>query len=122
MRQLFVIVIICLSGCALFKRTNKTEYTNEREASKQIYLDRVGIKSANKESHTFSWWNDSSFYQYQNIREDVKEAQLERLNSKEKVSAKIKNVKKERASVNLWIPVGIVCLILGLVLLYRRLF
>lgn len=58
------------------------------------------------------YWNDSGFYQIQNIKEKVDEAASSKLKINENQVSKERLVKKESQSLNIWLWVGIA--ILGL--------
>lgn len=120
MKWMMIVVIINLMGCALFQKTNRLSSVNGKETSTQTYLDKVDVKTASKETHNYTWWNDSSVYQYQIIREHVDETKQERLNSAEKALERNKTVEKERTPVKIWMYAGITILILGLLWIIKK--
>lgn len=120
MKWMIIVAIIALMGCALFKKTTKLSAVNEKESSKVSYLDKVDVQTANKETHTYTWWNDSSVYQYQNVQELVEGTKLEKVSSTEKELERDETVKKESTPVKIWIYAGIAILIIGLLFIIRK--
>lgn len=121
MKWLVLMVMVNLMGCALFTKTSKHIAVNERETANQSYLDKVDVKTASKETHYYTWWNDSAAYQYQIIREQVDEKKEERLKSSENELQSNKRVEKEHTPVKIWMYAGVILFIAGVLLIIKKL-
>lgn len=107
-KYLLVGILLCFSGCALFKKTNKTTAINEMSAVKQMEANEFLLKQANKETQILTYWNDSAFYQIQNIKEQVDQAKSKQAKVKETENSKGKLVTKESEPLKIWFWIGFV--------------
>ena len=110
---LIVIIILCLFGCALFNKTSKTTTTGKQSSEKQLESSQLLFKTANKETQIFTYWNDSGFYQIQNIREQVNVAKTDNLKAEEKQLAKQETVVKKTEPLKNWIYMAILIVVVG---------
>lgn len=115
-----LLTVVCLSSCALFKKTTKTVSQNNLRTEKQTYLDKTEVKTADKETHTYTWWNDSTIYQYQHVRERIDEAKTGSLKTKETVVSEEKVLSKSSNPLHIWIYVVIVMMIIALLVFRYR--
>lgn len=116
-----LIFILLSSGCGLFKKTSKTQSTAIRQSEKQMEFNEFILKSANKETKVFTYWNDSGFYQMAQIREEKKQSGSGRIKVLEKENDKTKNTAKQTEPVKLWTYFVIAAAAFGFYLIYRRL-
>jgi hypothetical protein len=110
-KYLLLGILLCVSSCGLFKKTSKTTAINSASSMKQAELNEFLLKQADKETQIITYWNDSGFYQIQNIKERVDEAKSKQVTTKETENSKEKLVTKESKSLQIWWWVGIVGLI-----------
>ena len=106
-------MLICFSGCNLFKKTSSNSLANIQNSTKQSVSDQFVLKSANKETQVFTYWNDTSIYQYQLIKEQVREAQSDKLKTEEQQQAKQQQTRKESEPANAWVYIGIAITVIG---------
>ncbi|MNL68475.1 hypothetical protein D3C87_1932000 [compost metagenome] len=78
------------------------------------------MKRANKETQVFTWWNDSGFYQFENIKEHIDEAKASKLAVQQKQEVKQQSSFKISRPVKSWIYAGFAVMVVGCVLVYRR--
>ncbi|MNK43394.1 hypothetical protein D3C87_620970 [compost metagenome] len=98
-----------LEGCALFQKSTKTSSTHKRSLEKQLESSQLLFKTANKETQIFTYWNDTGFYQVQNIREQVDMAKTDRLKTEERQEAKQETIVKKTEPLKMWVY-GLVCM------------
>lgn len=108
------------SGCALFRKSSKTTTKETEQASKKTELQEFVLKSANKETQVFTYWNDSGFYQYQHIKEQVDQAGGERLTIQEEERATKALLQKESEPVRTWVYAGIALVVMFVWGVYKR--
>lgn len=121
MKWMIVALVINLMSCALFKTTSRLSAVKGKESSKQSYLDRVDVKTLNRETHTYTWLKDTTVFQYQNIQEYAEEAILEKLSSSEKELERSKAVKKESSPLKFFLFAGILFLVFCLFMFVKKL-
>ncbi|TKC62498.1 hypothetical protein FBD94_09795 [Pedobacter hiemivivus] len=122
MKAILIVMVICLFGCALFNKTSKTTTTDKQSSEKQLESSQLLFKTANKETQIFTYWNDSGFYQVQNIRERIDLAKTDRLKTEEKQVAKQETIVKKTEPIQTWIY-GLVCIsVVVCYLVFRRFF
>ncbi|WP_316817980.1 hypothetical protein [Pedobacter nyackensis] len=63
MKNILLLILFCLSGCGVFKKTSKTNATATQSSTNQLESTQLVLKNADKETRTFTYWNDSGFYQ-----------------------------------------------------------
>lgn len=104
---LFMILLLC-AGCALFNKTSKTSDVAKQSSINQLESTQLVLKSVDKETQIFTYWNDSGFYRLEQIRERADQAKSDKLKTIEKQEAKQAMVTKKREPLNTWIFVLIV--------------
>ncbi|SMC70392.1 hypothetical protein [Pedobacter africanus] len=65
---------MAISSCGLFKKTSKTTTSYAQSSAKEIEQRQLVLKSANKETQIFIYWNDRGFYQFRHIKEKIDQA------------------------------------------------
>lgn len=110
MKGILIVIVLCLSGCTLFKRTSKSNTKETQQSSKEADFREFVLRSGTKETQVYSYWNDSGFYQYQRIMEQVDQSESRLLKIGEEVlTKKDLSIKKTEPS-KLWIwLVVIIC-------------
>ena len=116
-----ILLILLLSGCSLFKKTTKTTAHRSFDLSKQTEAHSLDLKTMQKETQIYSWWNDSIFYQYELVKEQVDQAKAGTSKTLEKQEARQEQMVKVSTPVEVWIYAGIVLGIIGFVLIFRKL-
>ena len=117
---LFVIVVIGMCSCTLFRKTTKTTDQATHTSSKELESTELILKSAGKETQIFTYWNDSGFYQYQHIKEQVEQARFGKLNSRENEQMKQLTTVKKSVPVNTLIYIGLIAaLVIILILVFK---
>ncbi|WEK20520.1 MAG: hypothetical protein P0Y49_05135 [Candidatus Pedobacter colombiensis] len=111
--------MVCMS-CNLFKKTTKINSTSAQTTSKQKESSQLILKTGNKETQIFTYWNDSAVYQYQNIKELVNETAAARRTTEEKQSLKQQQTIKESEPTKMWMLFGIVIALIVSFVLYRK--
>lgn len=122
MKSAGLMLMLCLLGCALMRKTDKVDRTAQKEITKQTYLDKVDVKNTGKEIRTFTWWNDSTVYQYQSVREQVDELKGLKLTAKEDTSVVLKQREKRVEAVPVFGTLALIGLMIVLYILYKRFF
>jgi len=120
MKGVLIITVLCLFGCALFNKTSKTTTTDTQSSTKQLESSQLLLKKADKETQIFTYWNDSGFYQFQYIKEQVDQAKSGKFRADEKQSAKNTMNSKTVEPVGAWIYVMILIGLAGVYLVFRR--
>ena len=121
MKTVYIILTLFLSSCSLFKKTTKTTNSASFDLSKQTQEHQLDLKTTQKETQIYSWWNDSIFYRYEVIKEQVDQAKAATIKTLEKQEARQEQMEKVSKPVVLWIYTGIVLGIIALVLVFRKL-
>ncbi|TCC99548.1 hypothetical protein [Pedobacter hiemivivus] len=122
MKGILIVMVICLFGCALFNKTSKTATTDKQSSEKQLESSQLLFKTANKETQIFTYWNDSGFYQVQNIREQIDLAKTDKLKIEEKQEAKQETIVKKTEPLKMW-DYGLICIsLVASYLVFRRFF
>ncbi|MNL21695.1 hypothetical protein D3C87_1429980 [compost metagenome] len=115
----FLLIILCLAGCSLFKKTTKTSTKSGQSSRKQTEQNQLILKRADKETHILTYWNDSGLYQFQHIKEQIDQAKSGQLKTKETQEVKQHTKAKEIEPVKIWIYVGILVVLICFSLLYK---
>ncbi|SMD15055.1 hypothetical protein SAMN04488101_1187 [Pedobacter nyackensis] len=110
MLELICLILALSAGCMLFKKNTKTTMENNLETNHKTYLERVNLKTASKETNIYTYWNDSSVFQYQNIRENIEEAKRSTVNTDEKQVMQQRETMKKTEPPDLWVY-GVVIII-----------
>lgn len=108
-----------LWGCALFKKTSRSSSQNSHISNHQLEASQLVLKSADRETQVFTYWNDSGFYQYQHIKERVDQAETGKVMMEERNKVEQKNVVKTKEPVYAWMYIGIIVLFGVGFLIYR---
>ena len=116
-----LILIIILSSCSLFKKTTMNTSSGSFDLSKQAERKQLNLKTMQKETQIYSWWNDSMFYQYEVIKEEVDQAKAATMKTLEKQEARQEQTVKVSKPIAVWIYAGIVLGIIGFVLVFWKL-
>ena len=112
MKAILIVVMVLFSGCAMFRKSSKITTKETERASRKTELQEFILKSANKETQVFTYWNDSGFYQYQHIKEQVEQAGGERLTIQEEERATKALTQKESEPVRTWVYTGIALMVM----------
>lgn len=118
--EVVCLVLMFCTGCILFKKSTKSTTENKSENQVQAYLERVNLKTANRETNIYTYWNDSSVFQYQNIRENIEEAKHNTVNKNEKQVTQQKETVKKTEPPDLWVYGVIVVVVIGVLILVVR--
>jgi hypothetical protein len=110
MKTILIVIVLCLSGCAMFKNTSKTNAKETQQSSKEAEFREFVLKSGIKETQVYSYWNDSGFYQYQRIMEQVDQSASRQLKTGEEevIKKELSTKKTEPSKYWIWMVV-IVC-------------
>lgn len=111
--------LLCCSGCNLFKRTTKNSATNTVTSATLATSNHLILKSANKETQVYTYWNDSSIYQYQLIKEQANESRTDEVKIEAQHQAKQQQVINVSKPMKVWVYFGITLAIILVYLLYR---
>jgi hypothetical protein len=120
MKRIFIAIVGCLFGCALFNKTSKTTTTDKQSSEKQLESTQLLFKTANKETQIITYWTDSGFYQIQNIREQVDVAKSAKLKGEEKQMAKQETILKKTEPLNIWVYIILLIGMLGCYWFFTR--
>ncbi|WP_316815857.1 hypothetical protein [Pedobacter nyackensis] len=122
MNKIFLIILLCLTGCAVFKKTNKENTIATKSTTNQLESSQLVLKNVNKETQVFTYWNDSGFYQFQQIKEQIDQAQLTALKTEEKQEAKQRSTTKQTKPANTWVYLVVLLGLSGGCLIFWRLY
>lgn len=122
MKKILITGLIFLAGCALMRRADKAEHQVRKEITRQTYLDKIDVKNTGKETLTFTWWNDSAFYQYQSVMEQVADVKVVKLAAEENAKAVVKQTEKRVETIPVFGIAALLGLIIALYFLYKRFF
>lgn len=114
-----LILMFCI-GCTLFRKSTKNTQQNRVERNEKTHLERVELKTANKETKIYTWWKDSLLYQYQHILENTEEANHSALNTDNKQVTKQQQQLKKTEPPDVWIYGIITVAIAGLLILAAK--
>ncbi|MNL03486.1 hypothetical protein D3C87_1240250 [compost metagenome] len=106
MKWICFFAVVLMTSCNLFKNTSKTNTSNGQSSAKQIESSQLILKSANKETQVFTYWDDSSFYQLQNIKEHIDLAKSGQLKTQEKQKIEQETLIRKSEPAKLWIYAG----------------
>lgn len=119
-RIAFIILMFCMAGCALFKKTSKTTVKNSRSFLKQSEQNQLILKRADKETQVFTYWSDSGFYQFQNIKEQIDQAKLKQGRAMEKQESKQETSVKKKEPVKIWAYTALIVILCLIFLIYKK--
>ena len=114
------VTLMLLQSCSLFKKTTKTTVNDSQSSSKSSDFNWLNIKTANKETNIFTYWDSGMVYQYQNIREQADQAESAGLKTTDSFTTKKNLVVKESKPPVLWIYAGIGLLLTGVLVVYWK--
>lgn len=115
----FITMLFC--SCSLFRKTSKTTDITTQSSKNQLDFGQLVLKSSGKETKVFTYWNDSGFYQYQHIKEQIDQAKSDRLTAIAEDKAEQTVAVKNSTSVHAWGIIGLLVLIIVICLIYRGL-
>ena len=116
MKRLIIISLMCLLGC----KTMKTTVKATDEMKRDVELNTVAVKAAQKETNTVTYWPNGRVHQLQNVKEQVDQTKLGRLDVKEKQIAKQSEVVKQSEPLRIWVYLGIGAAVIVAVLIYLK--
>lgn len=111
MKNILLLILFCLFGCGVFKKTSKTTSSTTQSSTNQLESSQLVLKSAGKETQVFTYWNDSGFYQFQHIKEQVDETKSDDLKTMEEQKMGQITTVKESEFLKNWIY-GIILIVL----------
>ena len=114
---LCAILIFCAS-CTLLKKSTKSTLQNKVETNGQTYLDRLDLKTANKETRTYTYWKDSLLYQYQHVLENTEEAKQYSYNTVNKQLIQQQQQQKKTEPPDVWTYGIMTVALIGILILY----
>jgi len=117
MKVIVMISLMCLLGCRTVKTTTKAS----EEMKRDVELNTVAVKAAQKETNTVTYWPDGQVYQLQNVKEQVDQTRLGRLDLKEKQVARQAEVVKQSEPWRIWVYVGLGAAVIAAVLISWKL-
>ena len=106
-------------SCSLFRKTSKTTDIVHKSSKSQLDFGQLVLKSSGKETQVYTYWNDSGFYQYQNIKEQIDQVKSEQLTAIGQHEAQQTIIDKKATSVQAWGFIGMVILTIVFGFLYR---
>ncbi|MEQ7800928.1 hypothetical protein ABDJ41_14080 [Pedobacter sp. ASV1-7] len=118
-KELFIVTLLFYS-CSLFRKTSKTKDIVTQSSKNQLDFSQLVLKSSGKETRVFTYWNDSGFYQYQHIKEQLDQAKSDQLKTITQHAAGQTIATKNTTSLQTWGIVGMFMLTLVFGFLYRR--
>jgi len=121
MKTLYIILILSLTSCSLFKKTTKATNTASFDLSKQTEVRSLELQTAQKETQIYSFWKDSIFYQYSLIKEQVDKANTGSLKLQENQELKQAQTIKESKPVESWIYAIFLVGLIAFVLIFKKL-
>lgn len=119
MKKELLIVTLLFYSCSLFRKTSRTKDVVTQSSRNQLDFGQVVLKSADKETRIFTYWNDSSFYQYQNVKEQVNKAETNQWAAKAQHKEEQMVAAKNTTSVQAWVVISLVVIIIVFSLFYR---
>ncbi|TCC97244.1 hypothetical protein [Pedobacter hiemivivus] len=114
------LILLFLQSCNLLKKTTKTVVNDTQNSSKFSDFNMLNIKTADKETNIFTYWDSGVVYQYQNIRERVDQTESVDLKTTDQLTTKKDVVIKESEPPVLWIYAGIGLLLIGALIVYWK--
>lgn len=97
----------------MFLKTDKTKSVTTQSSINQLESTQLVLKSAGKETQIFTYWNDSGYYQFQNIKEQMDQTKLKSLKTEEKQQDKQTISTKKMEAENTLMIVAILVLVVG---------
>lgn len=88
MRIVIFLFALFLCSCALFQKTSKESLMQSQSSANQLKSTQLVLKNTAKETQIYTYWNDSGFYQYQHIKEQVDQKEQTKLKLEEKQQVK----------------------------------
>lgn len=108
---ILALLTLFLCSCSLFKKTSKTTELSTQSSIKRLESSQMLLKTSGMETQIFTYWNDSGFYQYQHIKEQIDQAKSDQLLVAERQEAKHSFNTKKVEPIGIWIY-GVVLLAL----------
>jgi hypothetical protein len=113
-------MMLLFQSCSLFKKTTKTTVNDTQSSSKFSDFNMLNIKTANKESNIYTYWDSGVVYQYQNIRERADQTESAGIKTTDELKTKKDVVVKESEPPVLWIYAGIGLFLIGALIVYWK--
>ena len=107
---------MCLLGCRTVKTTTKAR----EELKRDVELNTVAVKAALKETNMVTYWPDGTVYKLRNVKEQVDQTKLGRLDVKEKALAKQSEVLKKSEPFRIWVYLAVGTAAIAAVLIYWK--
>jgi hypothetical protein len=120
MKKTVVLLVFCLSGCAMFKHSTKTDAYEEAKFEKVVDSRSLVLKTALKETNTLTYNPDGSVLQFQQIQEEVAQSEAVHLSGIEKAKASKDLSVKESVPMKSWLWLGALVLLLVTLLIYLK--
>ncbi len=120
MKNGWILVLVIFCSCSLFKKTTKTTAISSFDLSRQLEKQMLDLKTQQKETQIYSYWNDSVFYQYEVIKEQVDQAKAGNVKVQEKQAAKQEEKVKESEPTEVWIYSAFVLGIIAFIIIFKK--
>lgn len=125
MKKLFILggllLLVVLLRCSALKKTTSLKTEESIAADKKTSVQQLKLKTATKETNVVTYNPDGTVYQQANIKEQVEQAKIGRLQSQEKINAKVGSLEKVATPQGFWIMVIAGLVIFGIVFYLRKL-
>jgi hypothetical protein len=117
-----LLILGVLPGCALFKKTTKRSTEGKVELNKQMELDKLAVKTGQKETNVLTYWPDGAVYQWENRIEQLDEARYGKLRVEENAVTKTEGTAVESVPSYKWLVVvaSVILIMLLCFLKYRN--
>lgn len=109
-------LLLCLGSCRLFRKTSKIHSSSTFDLSKQTEAQTLDVKTKQKETLRYSYWEDSIFHQYEVVREQIDQAKSSMVKTRENQETKQQQVLKESKPAETWVSL-IILVVLGSVII-----
>lgn len=109
-------LLLCLGSCSLFRKTSKITASATFDLSKQIEAQTLDLKTRQKETQRYSYWEDSIFHQYEVVREQIDQSKASTVKTQENQETKQQQVLKESKPAETWGSL-IIVIVLGSVII-----
>lgn len=101
------VILTFFASCTLLKKSTKNTQQNKRQTNEQMHLERVDLKTANKETKIYTYWKDSLLYQHEHILENTEETKRGSFNTDHKQTTEQQQELKRTEPPDLWLYGGI---------------
>ena len=118
MKKLFILsvllLLVVLIRCSALKKTTSLKTEASLKAEKQTDLQQLKLKTATKETNVVTYNPDGTVYQHANIKEQVDQAKLGKLQVQERTSEKAESLEKSATPQGFWIVIITGLVVFGL--------